>query len=111
MKLLFDHNLSHKLAWRLADVFPDSSQTRLLGMAQSADTEIWDFAKINGFVVVTLDKDFSDLSLLRGHPPKVIWLRCGNSTVASVEELIRIHLPEIEGFSRSDEASLLEIWP
>ena len=111
MKLLFGHNLSHKLVRRLADVFPDSSQTRLLGMAQSADTAVWEFAKTNGFVVATLDKDFSDLSMLRGHPPKVIWQRCGNSTVAGIERLIRIHLPEIEAFSGSDEASLLEIWP
>lgn len=111
MKLLFDHNLSHKLVRRLADVFPDSSQTRLLGMAQSSDAIIWEFAKTNGFVVVTLDKDFSDLSLLRGHPPKVIWLRCGNSPVAGIERLIRIHLPEIGVFSGSNGESLLEIWP
>jgi len=27
MRLLFDHNLSRKLVRRLADLFPDSSQT------------------------------------------------------------------------------------
>ena len=29
MKLLFDHNLSHKLCQRLLDLFPDSIQTRM----------------------------------------------------------------------------------
>lgn len=28
MKLLFDHNLSHKLIGRLADLFPDSEHVR-----------------------------------------------------------------------------------
>ena len=33
MKLLFDQNLSFKLCQALADLFPGSSQVRLLGMA------------------------------------------------------------------------------
>ena len=33
MKLLFDHNLSHKLVLRLADIFPDSTQTQLLDLS------------------------------------------------------------------------------
>jgi len=67
----------------------DSTQTRLLGFGTAADEVIWTHARDNGFVVVTLDKDFADLSLLRGAPPKIIWLRCGNSTVAEVERLLR----------------------
>ncbi|MBE7502385.1 MAG: DUF5615 family PIN-like protein [Verrucomicrobiales bacterium] len=39
MRLLFDHNLSHKLVRRLADIFPDSTQTRLLGLGQASDAE------------------------------------------------------------------------
>ena len=37
MKLLFDHHLSHKLVKRLADVFPGSTQTLLLGLALPDD--------------------------------------------------------------------------
>src|ERR1035437_4800435 len=80
MKLLFDHNLSHKLVLRLADIFPDSTQTQLLGLSTANDSTIWQYANDNSFVVVTLDKDFADLALHRGAPPKIIWLRCGNST-------------------------------
>ena len=40
MKLLFDHHLSQKLVRRLADVFPDSTQTPLLGMATADDAVI-----------------------------------------------------------------------
>ena len=59
MKLLFDHNLSHKLAPRLADIFPNSTQTKLLGFSTVSDLVVWQHAKDNGFVVVTLDKDFA----------------------------------------------------
>jgi len=37
MKLLFDQNLSFKLCQNLSDLFPDSSQARLLGLAESDD--------------------------------------------------------------------------
>ena len=111
MKLLFDHNLSHRLVRRLADVFPDSTQTRLLGFGRADDPVIWEHARANGFVIVTLDKDFADLALVRGAPPKVIWLRCGNSTVAEVEQLLRLNLSAIQEFETKPDSPLLEIWP
>jgi predicted nuclease of predicted toxin-antitoxin system len=111
MKLLFDHNLSHKLCHRLLDLFPDSVQTRMLSFGAAPDQTIWEHAKTNGFIVVTLDKDFSDIALLRGAPPKIIWMRSGNSTVAEIEILIRSNFAEIEKFSLQSDASVLEIWP
>ena len=111
MKLLFDHNLSHKLCHRLLDLFPDSTQTRLLSFETAADQAVWEHAKNNGFIVVTLDKDFSDLALLRGAPPKIIWMRRGNSSVEEIERLLRSNFAEIEKFNASAEATVLEVWP
>lgn len=111
MKLLFDHNLSHRLVQRLSDIFPDSAQTRLLNFGTAPDAAIWEYAKLNGFVIVTLDKDFSDLAHQRGVPPKVIWLRCGNSRVADVECLLRLNLNAIKNFEADSSADILEIWP
>lgn len=50
MKLLLDHNLSHKLVAKLADVYPDSTQTRLLNFGRSGDSELWFYARthVNG---------------------------------------------------------------
>jgi predicted nuclease of predicted toxin-antitoxin system len=45
MKVLLDHHLSHKLVKRLADLFPDSTQIRLLGFARTDDNVIWEYAK------------------------------------------------------------------
>ena len=60
---------------------------------------------------MTLDKDFSDLAMLRGAPPKIIWMRCGNSTVAEIERLLRSNFAEIEKFDSSSVSTILEIWP
>jgi len=111
MKLLFDHNLSYKLVQRLADLFPDSTQTRLLNFSSSTDLTIWNHAKENNFIVVTLDKDFADMALQRGVPPKIIWLRCGNSSVAETERLLRANLQDIKNFESHPSAEVLEIWP
>jgi predicted nuclease of predicted toxin-antitoxin system len=48
-----------------------------------------------GFLVVTKDADFSDLCLLRGFPPKVIWIRRGNCATHSVESILRRHYADI----------------
>ena len=53
MKLLFDQNLSFKLYSLLADLFPGSSQVRLLGLAEADNHIIWQHAKANGFHLVT----------------------------------------------------------
>jgi predicted nuclease of predicted toxin-antitoxin system len=55
MKLLFDENLSAALCARLADLFPDSSQVRLLGLTQANHGAIWERAKAGGFAIVSLD--------------------------------------------------------
>ena len=64
MKLLFDQNISFRLIKRIIDLFPDSKQVRELGLENSTDTEIFDFAKRNDFAIVTFDSDFCDLNII-----------------------------------------------
>ena len=68
--------------------YPDSSQVALSGMDKSPDTEIWDYARKNDFIIVTKDSDFQELSILRGDPPKVIWLKCGNKPKQYIIDLL-----------------------
>ena len=66
MKLLFDANLSPKLARRLADLFADSADGFDTGMARfTSDEIIWEYARANGFTIVTADSDFLDLARAR----------------------------------------------
>ena len=109
MKLLFDQNLSFKLCRQLNDLFPDSRQVRLVGLETADDSTIWRYAAANGFALVTLDADFAEIAALRGPPPKVIWLRCGNEPMATVEFLLRHHAETIREFEQGP-AACLEIY-
>jgi predicted nuclease of predicted toxin-antitoxin system len=65
MKLLFDQNLSYKLCRCLSGGdFADSTQVRLIGLDKAEDQIIWNYAKSNGFTIVTLDADYAELSAL-----------------------------------------------
>jgi len=71
MKLLFDPNLSYKLIGRLGDLFPDSEHVRNLNLHEADDRTVWEYARANGFAIVSKDEDFHQLSFLYGPPPKV----------------------------------------
>ena len=88
MKLLLDENLSRRLIPFLQHDFPDSSQVVLLGMESASDREVWSRAKADGYVVVTRDADFQELSLVWGAPPPVIRLRTPNQSRAAVLKLL-----------------------
>jgi predicted nuclease of predicted toxin-antitoxin system len=49
-------------------------------------------------------------SKLLGAPPKVICLRCGNTTPARIEILLRAHSDEIKKLSLQDGDSFIEIF-
>ena len=98
MKLLFDQNLSPKLVHTLTDLFPDSSHVLSVGLDCASDDQVWEYARRNGFAIVTKDEDYNNLSILRGSPPKVIWLQLGNCTTAQVEAVFRARLVDIEAF-------------
>jgi predicted nuclease of predicted toxin-antitoxin system len=80
VKLLLDQNLSFRIAENLMALHPDSSHVRLVGLERVDDEAIWNFAQANGYVIVSKDSDFHQRSFLRGFPPKVVWIRCGNSS-------------------------------
>ena len=85
MKLLFDHNLFPRLPNRLADLFAESSHVAQHALEQATDLEVGEFARGSNFALDTKDSDFHNLSLLRGSPPQVVWLRVGNCSTAAIE--------------------------
>ncbi|GHV59824.1 hypothetical protein FACS1894182_14480 [Bacteroidia bacterium] len=70
MKLLFDQNISFRILRLLPERFTDSRQVCSVGLNDHNDMEIWQYAKQNGFTVVTFDADFFDISVLGGFPLK-----------------------------------------
>jgi len=68
---------------------------------------VWKFAQENAFTILTKDWDFHQMSLVRGFPPKVIFLKVGNCSTDSIISLIRLHQMNISAFLDDETASLL----
>jgi predicted nuclease of predicted toxin-antitoxin system len=111
VKLLFDANLSPRLETRLQDLFPDSTHVFSCGDIAEDDALIWDFAKSAGLVIVSKDHDFQQMSYLYGAPPKVVLVRLGNASTASVEQALRKNFALIVGFVADKDKALLVIEP
>lgn len=109
MKLLFDQNLSHRLVRALADIYPNCQHVRNVGLKEAPDTEVWDYARSNGYTIVSKDSDFYQRSLTLGFPPKVIWVRLGNCTTTAVEQLLRQHVVTIAHFDTEPAATFLAL--
>jgi predicted nuclease of predicted toxin-antitoxin system len=110
MKLFLDQNIPHKLIKELEDVFPGSNHVYLLGLEKASDEEVWSYARDNGFTIVTHDSDFNERSLVYGYPPKVIWLRIGNTSTQNIKQLIKKHSQDILLFEKDKILGCLQIY-
>lgn len=112
MKLLFDQNISFRVPKKLKNIFPLCKHLSNCELMDCEDSEIWEYALKNEYSIVTFDSDFYDISLINGHPPKIIWLRTGNITTEQIVELFKKHQYSIENFltgKESEDLSCMEI--
>jgi predicted nuclease of predicted toxin-antitoxin system len=109
MRLLFDQNLSPKLVGRLSGLYPGSGHVQQFGLDLADDDRVWDYARDHGFAIVTKDADYRDMAIVRGTPPKVIWLLIGNCTTDQVEILFRANHAVIETFEQNPSLSTLSL--
>ncbi len=109
MRLLFDQNLSPRLVAALADRYPDSVHVRDAGLATEDDVTAWAYAAAQGLTIVSKDGDFHQRSLVYGHPPKVIWVRRGNCSTATIAALLRDHRVELAAFAADPEAAFVAL--
>jgi len=107
--LLFDQNLSPRLVDRLADLYPHSIHVSAVGLSTALDLRIWEYARENDYIIVTKDADFSELGLLHGFPPKVIWIRRGNCSTAEIEALLRESHEVIRAMSDDPNTGILTL--
>ena len=107
MKLLLDENLSRRILRHIDQVFPGSARVADYDLITVADEAIWDFAKLNGFVLVSKDSDFHQRSFVLGAPPKFIYLRVGNCPTTTVVELLRAKAEVIGRFIQDQSSALL----
>lgn len=109
MRLLFDQNLSRNLVGRVRDVFPESQHVTSVGLETAPDRDIWDFAGRKGYLIASKDSDFRQLAFLHGPPPKVLWLRVGNASTATILRVLLDHTELIAEFADSEDEALLVV--
>ena len=103
MKLLLDENISFRVLRSIYSVFPGSIHVSLQEAQTKEDQKIFEYAKLYGFTILTFDEDFYDLQLLKGHPPKIIWLTVGNCSNNELKKIISVELlPAIEYLNHTD---------
>ncbi|MCS6938548.1 MAG: DUF5615 family PIN-like protein [Roseiflexaceae bacterium] len=110
MKLLFDHNISPRLVRSLSDLYPNASHVSMVGLDTADDRTVWQYAQTHGYIIVTKDSDFSDISVLLGFPPKIIWLRLGNCTTSDIERTLRNGYVGITEFAADPTTGTLELF-
>jgi predicted nuclease of predicted toxin-antitoxin system len=103
MRLLFDQNISFRIVKKVNLIFPGSQQVNELGLENKSDLEIWQFARDKGYTIVTFDADFYDLGLVKGVPPKIIWLRTGNTHTSNIATILESNAEIIIDFISEKE--------
>ena len=109
MNLWLDAQLSPALAvWITAHFALTAVPLRDLGLREARDREIFFAARMADVLVMTKDLDFVRLLREYGPPPRIIWLRCGNTSNARLRQLLTTALPQALALFDAGE-SLVEI--
>ena len=72
-----------------------------------ADAAVWNYARENGYAIVSKDNDFRQRAFLHGPPPKVVWLSVGNADTSQIATLIRTGSERLRAFDLDANESLL----
>ena len=103
MKLLFDQNISFRIVKLLSKSFEDCEHLSECNLLNSEDSQIWTYAKEHKYSIVTFDSDFYDISLIKGHPPKIIWIRTVNSSTKEIVKLLSNNKTQLLNFLENPE--------
>ena len=95
MRFLVDAQLPPALARWLGDQGCAATAVRDLGLRESDDGSIRNFAVAGGWVLITKDDDFVERSLDSAEGPPIVWLRMGNCTNRVLFAWLEPLLPEI----------------
>ncbi len=96
MKIWVNAQLAPSIANWIAKTFAvEAVAVRDLALRDATNVAIFNAARDATAVVMTQDSDFVDLVNARGVPPQVIWLTCGNTSNARLQEILSTALPRV----------------
>jgi predicted nuclease of predicted toxin-antitoxin system len=108
MRLLADENIS----WRLKKLLPEWDilpSNEIKTDFRLTDRVIWEYAKVNEYTILTFDEDFVELQNLLSYPPKIIWIRTGNSKTEQIGIMLLYYYENIIDFLNDPESGVYEI--
>jgi predicted nuclease of predicted toxin-antitoxin system len=90
MKLLLDAHLSPAVARWMNRKLPDVQASSLIGrgLAHLPDHEVIKLAQSEACVLMSKDRDYPRLASEAANPPPIIFLRCGNTSVDALIQLL-----------------------
>ena len=95
MRFLVDAQLPPALARWLGEHGFSATAVRQVGLRDSDDGSIWNFAVEGSWIVVTKDEDFVARCTVEPNAPTVVWLRIGNCTNRVLFAWLELLLPGI----------------
>jgi len=110
MKLLIDMNLSPGWVKQLADAGMEAEHWSTLGAVTAPDAEIMQFARLNGYIVLTHDLDFGAiLATTHGEKPSVVQIRSEDISTATIGRVVISSIKQME--QELEQGALLTIEP
>jgi predicted nuclease of predicted toxin-antitoxin system len=96
LKIWVDAQMSPAIAtWLASAQGAEAVAVREIGLREASDADIFFSARTAGAVVMSKDQDFVDLLLRHGPPPQIIWITCGNTSNARLQDILTDTWPTI----------------
>lgn len=96
MRFLVDNQLPAALARFLASRGVECRHVLDVGLGDSTDTAIWEYAVQNDCVVISKDEDFLYLASTPLANARFIWIRVGNCRTKALLSVVERLWPQIE---------------
>lgn len=110
IKLLLDQNLSPKTASFLRSLGWETRDIRELGKSGASDSEIYDLAKAEGWILMTFDLDFSRRFMADKQLPGLILLRIYPQTHEVLHPILRDFLQRVKPEDLEGAIATVEGW-
>ncbi len=94
MTFWIDAHISPSIALWINETFPgnEAISFRSLGFRNSKDSEVFFAARERDVILISKDSDFKDLIQIQGHPPRLIWITCGNTSNEKLKTILSFAL-------------------
>ena len=101
-EITFDQNISFQVIKKVKHLYPEAVSVREVHLENATDIELLNFAKKSAYSIVTFDADFAEINILKDQPPKIIWLRIGNTSTDNLAKVFQDYYESIKEFIENE---------